>query len=55
MKEAARVSSISRSGLYLLIRSGEIKSRSLRKRNAILGTRLINRDSLMDYIEAAGK
>ena len=43
---------IGRSSLYELIADGKIKTASLRKRNALRGTRLINIDSLRAFIES---
>lgn len=43
---------IGRSKLYELIAEGKIKSASLRKRGQVNGTRLINYDSLAEYIES---
>jgi helix-turn-helix protein len=53
--DATRVSGIGRSTLYMLIKSGEVRSASIRKRNRTRGIRLINRDSLNDYIEKFAK
>ena len=50
---ATHVSGISRSGLYELIESGELKSVCLRKRGAKKGIRLISYDSLMSVIAQA--
>jgi len=55
LPDAVRVSGIGRSTLYMLIKSGEVRSASIRKRNRIRGIRLINRDSLNDYIEKFAK
>lgn len=41
---------ISRSSLYELIAENKIKSASIRKRNALRGIRLINVDSLEEYL-----
>jgi hypothetical protein len=43
---------ISRSGLYGLIRDGKIRSACLRDRNKSRGTRIVNVQSLEDYISA---
>jgi hypothetical protein len=53
--DATRVSGIGRSTLYMLIKSGEVRSASIRKRNRTRGIRLINRDSLNDFIEKFAK
>jgi hypothetical protein len=55
ISDAIRVCGIGRSTLYALIKSGEVKSASLRKRNRTRGIRLINRDSLNAYIESFAK
>jgi hypothetical protein len=55
LPDAVRVSGIGRSTLYMLIKSGEVRSASIRKRNRTRGIRLINRDSLNDYIEKFAK
>jgi sugar-specific transcriptional regulator TrmB len=49
--EAVRVSGISRSQIYELIKSQEIRSFALKERGAMKGIRLISYDSLMQYIE----
>jgi hypothetical protein len=41
---------ISRSGLYSLIRDGKIRSACLRDQNKSRGTRIVNVQSLEDYI-----
>ena len=43
---------ISRSGLYGLIRDGKIRFACLRDRNKSRGTRIVNVQSLEDYISA---
>jgi hypothetical protein len=50
--DAIRVSGISRSSLYTMIKEGKIKSVCLRKRNSIRGIRLVNADSLSAFIES---
>ena len=50
--DAIRVSGISRSSLYTLIKEGKVKSVCLRKRNCIRGIRLVNADSLSAFIES---
>ena len=50
--DAIRVSGIGRSSLYNAIKSREIKSVCVRKRNCIRGIRLISSDSLSAYIES---
>jgi hypothetical protein len=49
--EAIRRFGIGRSSLYSLIRDGEVKTASLRKRGNITGIRLISTDSLRAHIE----
>ena len=49
--DAVRVSGISRSKIYELIKAGKIRSFSKRERGAIRGIRLIFLDSLLDHIE----
>jgi hypothetical protein len=49
--EAVRIFGIGRSTLYVLISEGKVKSRSLRRRGAIKGIRLISYDSLAAFIE----
>ena len=51
--DACNKFSVGRSWLYEEIASGKIASRSLRKRGAIRGIRLISRDSLAAFIEGA--
>ena len=51
---ACRRFSVSRSWLYERLAAGDILSRSIRKRGAIRGIRLVNRDSLAAFIESAG-
>ena len=48
---AIEVFGISRTKLYELIGERCIKSVSLRKRGQIKGTRLINYDSMMEYLD----
>jgi hypothetical protein len=48
--QAVRLFGLSRSTLYELISSNSIKTSCLRKRNALRGIRLVNYDSLDDYI-----
>jgi hypothetical protein len=52
VSDAVRLYGLGRSSLYELISEGRIKTASLRKRNALRGTRLINRDSLAAFIDA---
>ena len=47
---AAKFSGLSRSHLYELVKSGEIKSACIRRRGALRGIRLIHRDSLTAFI-----
>jgi hypothetical protein len=49
--EATRTFGLSRSKLYELIAERRIKSFCLRERNKIKGVRLINYDSLSDYLQ----
>ena len=49
--DAVRVSGMSRSKIYELIKAGKIRSFSKRERGAIRGMRLIFLDSLLDHIE----
>jgi hypothetical protein len=49
--EAVRLFGLSRSRLYQLIGQKRIKSFSLRERNQIKGTRLLNYDSLCEFFE----
>jgi hypothetical protein len=51
LKLATILFGISRSQLYELIGERKIKSISLRKRGKLKGIRLINADSLRDYLE----
>lgn len=50
---ACRQFSVGRSWLYEHLAAGDILSRSIRKRGAIRGIRLVNRDSLAAFIEGA--
>lgn len=43
---------IKRSTLWTLMNSGDIRSVSLRKRHQVRGTRLINVQSVRDFIES---
>jgi hypothetical protein len=45
---------LTRSKLYELAGKGKIKSRSIRERNQIKGTRLFNLRSILDFIESCG-
>ena len=47
-------SGFGRSKLYELAAKGKIKSRSLRERGQIKGTRLFNLRSILDFIESCG-
>ena len=49
--DAVRVSGMSRSKIYELIKGGKIRSFSKRERGAIRGIRLIFLDSLLEHIE----
>lgn len=51
--DAVRISGLSRSTIYELIASDAIKSFSNRQRGAQRGARLINYDSLLDYLDSA--
>lgn len=53
--EAVRIFGIFRTKFYMLINEGRFTSVSLRERFQIRGTRLINYDSLNDYIHSCGK
>ena len=48
---AVRIFGISRTKLYELISQRKIKSVSLRERGQVRGTRLLNYDSLVDYLD----
>lgn len=48
-------SGLSRSFICQLIKVGEIDSRSMRKRGAKTGVRLLSYDSLMAYIRSTGE
>jgi hypothetical protein len=50
--EAIRIFGISRTKLYALINEGKFTSVSLRERYQTKGTRLINYESLNDYIHS---
>jgi len=50
--KAEEITGIKRGSLYKLMNSGEIIFSELRERNAVRGIRLINYDSLMDYISS---
>jgi len=45
---------LGRSKLYELAATGKIKSRSIRERGQIKGTRLFNLQSILDFIESCG-
>lgn len=47
---AAKLSGLSRSHLYELLKTGEVKSACIRRRGAVRGIRLIHRDSLTSFI-----
>lgn len=47
---AAKLSGLSRSHLYELLKTGEVKSACIRRRGALRGIRLIHRDSLTAFI-----
>ena len=47
---AAQFSGLSRSHIYELVKSGEIRSSCIRRRGALRGVRLIHRDSLTNFI-----
>jgi hypothetical protein len=49
---ASQCYGISRSGFYRLIRDGKIRSACLRDKNKSRGTRIVNVQSLEDYIRA---
>jgi predicted DNA-binding transcriptional regulator AlpA len=49
VSDAVRIYSLSRSRIYEMIRDGEIISVSLRKRNRVIGSRRISKDSLDAY------
>jgi hypothetical protein len=51
VEDAVRRFGLSRSRLYQLIGQKRIKSFSLRERNQIKGTRLLNYDSLCEFFE----
>lgn len=50
--EAVRLFGISRTKLYALIKEGKFTSVSLRERGQTRGTRLINYQSLCEYIQS---
>lgn len=52
VKAAVQKSSLSRSAIYELIVTGEIKSASIRKKGNIRGRRLISAESLLQFIES---
>ncbi|MAS92603.1 MAG: hypothetical protein CMO55_05345 [Verrucomicrobiales bacterium] len=52
VSEAVQITSISRSKLYELIKEGKIRSSCLRESYQVRGTRLIDRASLLAYIES---
>lgn len=52
VKDTIRVFGLCRTTLSTLIREKTIVSRSVRQRNSVKGTRLINFDSLNAYIES---
>lgn len=52
-KDACKRFSISRSWLYERIAARQVKSTCVRRRGAVRGVRLINRDSLSEFIEAS--
>jgi hypothetical protein len=41
---------LSRTALYLLVRDGRVRSHSMRRRGTVRGTRLIDYQSVCDYI-----
>lgn len=43
---------IGRTAAYALMKAGEIKYKTTRKRGHVKGTRLVNYDSIMEYIDA---
>jgi predicted DNA-binding transcriptional regulator AlpA len=49
--DAVRIFGISRSKLYQLINERKIRSFSLRERNKLKGIRLINYDSISEFME----
>ncbi len=51
-KQATRLFSISRSYLYMLLKSGSIKSCCVRQRHNIRGKRLISAQSLRQFLES---
>jgi len=53
--EATRIFGLSRSKLYELISERQIKSFCLRERNKIKGIRLLNYDSLCDFLQNEAK
>ena len=52
--DARKYFGVTRSWLYERLKTGEIVSRSLRKRGAMRGIRLVSRDSLAAFIEGEG-
>jgi hypothetical protein len=50
--DAIRFSSISRSGLYQLMRDGKVRSHCVQVSGSLKGRRLVNRQSLLAYIES---
>ncbi|HEY5895703.1 MAG TPA: helix-turn-helix domain-containing protein [Chthoniobacterales bacterium] len=55
IKDAARVSSLSRATLYRLIADGSIKSVSIRRRGNVSGRRLLIADSLRAFLHGEAK
>jgi hypothetical protein len=51
-KEAKEFTGLSRSKLYELIRSGAIKSVSIKRKGAVRGIRLIDRQSCLEFFES---
>ena len=51
VRQAVRCFSIGRSSLYKLLSKGFVKSVSIKERGALRGIRLINADSVRNYLE----
>ena len=51
VRQAVRCFSIGRSSLYKLLNKGAVKSVSIKERGALRGIRLINGDSVRNYLE----